>query len=209
MGRAPGCMPCAQGRRAQGRVGGTLPWDGQKGAGIDDAHAYLIDDLSRPDGATARGPRWALVSDAVMGGISAGSLVREAVDGRMALRLRGNVRLENNGGFLQMATDLAPGGGVLDARGWDGLRVTLWGNRAEYGLHLRTSELARPWQSYRAQVASARHWQVFDLPFDAFVAHRTDVPLNLARLRRIGIVAIGAAFEADVALADLRLYRAP
>lgn len=183
-----------------------MPPLAQKGAAIDDANTLLIDDLSRPGGETARGTRWALVSDAVMGGLSAGGLSRELVEGRMALRLRGTVRLDNNGGFLQMATDLAPGG-VLDARGWDGLRVTLWGNGAAYGIHLRTPDLTRPWQSYRAQVASAARWQVVDLPFSEFTPHRTDVPLNPARLRRIGIVAIGAAFEADVALADLRLYR--
>jgi len=192
---------------AQGPVGGNSPPQRRKGADIDAARTLLIDDLSRPGGETARGARWALVSDTVMGGVSTGSLTREMVEGRTALRLRGTVRLENNGGFLQMATDLAPDGGVLDARGWDGLRVTLWGNGAGYGLHLRTPDLARPWQSYRAQVASAPRWQVFDLPFSVFTPHRTEVALNPARLRRIGIVAIGAAFEADLALADLRLYR--
>ena len=39
--------------------------------------------------------------------ISAGSITREVVDGRIANVLRGKVSLENNGGFVQMATDLA------------------------------------------------------------------------------------------------------
>lgn len=169
--------------------------------------AGVLDDLSRPGGETALGTCWALVSDAVMGGVSEGSLARESVAERIALRLRGAVRLENNGGFLQMAADLAPGGGVLDAGGWDGLRVTLWGNGAEYGVHLRTPDLMRPWQSYRARVATTPHWQTFDLRFSAFAPHRTDVPLNTARLCRIGIIAIGGAFQADVALGDLRLFR--
>jgi Complex I intermediate-associated protein 30 (CIA30) len=42
-----------------------------------------------------------------MGGISEGTLTREVVQGRQANVLRGTVRLENNGGFIQMATNLA------------------------------------------------------------------------------------------------------
>jgi hypothetical protein len=170
--------------------------------------AMILDDLSREGGETALGTRWALVSDGVMGGVSSGTLEREVVDGRMALRLRGAVRLENNGGFLQMAVDLAPAGGVLNARGWDGLRMSIWGNGAEYGVHLRTPDLARPWKSFRAQVQSGPDWQVFDLPFAAFVPHRTETALDISRLRRLGILAIGRAFQADVALGGLHLYRA-
>ncbi|RPH72296.1 MAG: CIA30 family protein, partial [Hyphomicrobiales bacterium] len=38
-----------------------------------------------------------------------------------------------------------------------------------------------------------------------FTAHRTEIPLDLRRLRRLGLVAIGRAFAADLALAHLRL----
>jgi hypothetical protein len=38
---------------------------------------------------------------------SKGSVTREVVDGKLANVLRGSVSLENNGGFVQMATDLA------------------------------------------------------------------------------------------------------
>jgi Complex I intermediate-associated protein 30 (CIA30) len=51
-------------------------------------------------------------SDQVMGGISEGTLTREVVQGRNANVLRGTVRLENNGGFIQMATNLAASSGV-------------------------------------------------------------------------------------------------
>ena len=53
-----------------------------------------------------------------MGGISQGTMRREAVDGRPALRIEGDVSLENNGGFLQIALDLARGGRTVDAGGW-------------------------------------------------------------------------------------------
>jgi hypothetical protein len=41
-----------------------------------------------------------------------------------------------------------------------------------------------------------------------FAPHRIDLPLNVRRLRRVGIVAIGRAFAADVAVARLAFYRA-
>ena len=40
-----------------------------------------------------------------------------------------------------------------------------------------------------------------------FVPHRTDVALDVRRLRRIGLVAIGRAFGADLALGGLRLFQ--
>jgi len=65
----------------------------------------IIDDAT---GATSRlGTAWRLVGDTVMGGVSRGTLTQENVAGRPAWRMRGSVSLENNGGFLQMALDLA------------------------------------------------------------------------------------------------------
>lgn len=158
----------------------------------------------------AAGPRlsWAVVSDAVMGGVSSGTMSAETIDNRPALRLRGQVRLDNNGGFLQLAADLAPQGGVLDTRGWDGVQLLLRGDGAEYGVHLRSTDLSRPWQSYRAQVTAPATWQMHRLAFAQFAPHRTDTPLDPARLRRIGIVAIGRERVADIALGGLWLWRA-
>ncbi|KIZ43889.1 NADH:ubiquinone oxidoreductase, partial [Rhodopseudomonas palustris] len=36
--------------------------------------------------------------------------------------------------------------------------------------------------------------------------HRTDAPLNIARLRRIGLVAMGREFDGDLAVARLAFY---
>lgn len=167
----------------------------------------ILDDLSRPHPETPLGTRWALVTDGVMGGVSDGRLRREEVAGRPALRLTGTVRTENNGGFVQMALDLAPDGGVLDARGWSGLEVDLLGNGAEYGVHLRTDAVARPWQSWRHPMTAAPAWTTLRLGFGDFAPHRIAAALDTARLRRLGLVAIGGAFAADVALGGLRLWR--
>lgn len=166
-----------------------------------------IDDLARPFPETTIGTQWQLLSDAVMGGVSAGRMSRSLLDGRPANRMEGRVSLENNGGFLQMAVDLAPDGDTLDASGYAGIAIDVLGNNEEYGLHLRTSELSRPWQSYRSSFMAVPQWREIRCPFSGFVPHRTETPLNLRLLRRLGVVAIGRAFTADVAVGGVRLYR--
>lgn len=164
----------------------------------------LIDDLSRPHPEAALGTSWRFVADTVMGGVSSGAIERTGVGGRAALRLSGAVSLENNGGFIQMALNFAPDGGSVDASRFTGVEITVQGNGEVYGLHLRTDDLDRPWQSYRSAFEAGSSWQTVRLPFREFGAHRTEAPLDLRKLRRIGLVAIGNAFEADLALSDIR-----
>ena len=164
------------------------------------SNEQLIDDLSQPPPRASNGAAWEMIADRVMGGVSNGTMRREAVRGREAIHLQGDVSLENNGGFLQIALDLAPW--VLhrcapmdrnrDRRHWQ---------HESYNLHLRTADVIRPWQSYRQSFVAKPEWQTVRLPFAGFKAHRIDAPLDLRTLRRIGIVAIGRAFHADIAIA--------
>lgn len=169
----------------------------------------IIDDLSREPPIAAIGSKWELLTDQVMGGVSTGAMIRDTVAGRAAIRMRGNVSLENNGGFVQIALDLSPDGGVVDASAWRGIEIDVFGNGEEYGVHLRTDALTRPWQSYRQIFRAAAEWRTVQLPFDHFVAHRTDLLLDTHRLRRIGVVAIGRTFSADLALGGVRLITLP
>lgn len=167
----------------------------------------MIDALDQDPPRATIGTRWELIEDRVMGGVSSGEMERERVAGRPALRMRGDVSLENNGGFVQIALDLAPEGGAVDARQWTGIEIDVFGNGERYSLHLRTADVVRPWQSYRAQFIATPEWRTIRLPFATFEPHRIDAPLDLARLRRLGIVAIGRAFTADVAIGKLQFYR--
>lgn len=135
-----------------------------------------------------------------MGGRSSGTLTRETVQGREARRLRGSVSLENNGGFIQMAAD------VLEASNFTGIEFSATGNSETYNIHLRTSDLTRPWQSYRQSFIAGPDWETHRIPFTDFAPHRTDAPLDLSKLRRIGIIAIGREMEADVSVAHVRFY---
>lgn len=150
-------------------------------------------------------PEWEYVADTVMGGISTGELRAADTGGRAAVRLTGDVSLENNGGFIQMAFDLAQGN-VRDASGWRGIEMEVYGNGADYELRLRTDQLTRPWQSYRAAFKAPAQWQTLRLPWMAFEGRKTDVPFDPARLRRIGILAIGSAMHADIAVSSIGFY---
>lgn len=151
-------------------------------------------------------PDWEYVADTVMGGVSSGQVTQENVEGRDAVRLTGDVSLENNGGFIQMAADLADSG-VLDASGWAGVEVDLRGAGAGYELRLRTDQLARPWQSYRAIIAPNGEWETLRFGWEDFEARKTDVPFDPSRLRRLGILAIGAEMQADIAVSGIRFYK--
>ncbi|MCX7366296.1 MAG: CIA30 family protein [Alphaproteobacteria bacterium] len=167
-------------------------------------NAPIIDDLRREAPAASIGTSWQLFTDQVMGGVSTGTMSREVVGGRLAIRMRGDIRLENNGGFVQMALDLSPDSGVVDASAWSGIELDLYGDDQEYGMHLRTSDLTRPWQSYRQSFRALPKWQTIRLPFASFSPYRTEIPLDLRRLRRLGLAAIGRPFSADLAIGGLR-----
>ena len=139
-------------------------------------------------------PEWQLISDRVMGGVSDGRLdVYEDTHGRPVHRLGGTVSLDNNSGFIQMAADIDP-----PPRGAQALVLEVQGNGERYNVHLRTLDLDRPWQSYRAAFTAPADWQIFRIPLAGFEPHRTDAPFRPERIRRIGIVAIGREFGADV-----------
>ena len=170
------------------------------------ATSTTIDDLTQPPPRASSGAEWELIADRVMGGISNGTMHRETVRGREAIRMQGDVSVENNGGFLQIALNLAPDGSAIDASRWAGIEIDVIGNDESYKLHLRTADVTRPWQSYRQSFVPTPKWQTVQLPFSEFRAHRIDAPLDLSTLRRIGIVAIGRAFHADIAIAGIRFF---
>ena len=167
----------------------------------------LIDDFSDPTLRSKFGPTWRGVSDTVMGGLSKASISHEVTDGENCLRLTGDVRLENNGGFIQAALNLATESGNLDASDFTGIRLVAKGNGQQYSLHLRTADNSRPWQSYRAHFLAQPDVQTFKLPFSDFEPHRIAEPLDVTKLRRLGIAAIGRQFEADLQVCRIDFYK--
>jgi hypothetical protein len=167
----------------------------------------LIDDRHSGTLLASNGKSWRLITDQVMGGVSRGSLQPDRIAGRSCLRLSGRVSTERNGGFIQMALELADPS--LDASAYDGIEIDVYGNEEMYNLHLRTRGLWLPWQSYRTEFLATDHWQRVRAPFSALNPYRTHKDFDPRHLTRIGLLAIGRAFDADLCLGQVRFYRDP
>jgi hypothetical protein len=166
----------------------------------------VLDDRSSGDGRAQNGAQWRLFTDGVMGGVSVGHLSFDIVDSRPCMRLSGDVRLENNGGFVQIALDIN-GDQNVDVGGYKGLLLDVYGKAEHYNVHLRTQETGLPWQSYRATFHASSSWHTIVLPFSQFEPYRIETPMEAGDIRRIGIVAIGRAFEANLCIGRIALYR--
>lgn len=167
--------------------------------------SLILDDRGSDSLCANNGACWHASTDTVMGGVSDGRLKPDVIEGRPCLRLSGEVSLLNNGGFVQASLDL-DAAGLLDARGYSGIEIDVFGNDENYNLHLRSADTRIVWQSYRASFQAPPRWQALRLPFAGFQPYRTDQPLDLSKLRRLGVVAIGREMRADVCIARLSLY---
>lgn len=163
------------------------------------------------DGSLASFGAWRVVTDQVMGGLSTATLTHETLDAEAAAVLRGTVRLDNNGGFVQIALDIAlPSRAATRAAepmpAAGGISIRLWAPAGQaVGIHLRTLDLGAPWQSFRAPLAGSAAWQTVDLPWSAFLPYRTERPLQPSRIQRLGVVVIGASGPALVGVSRLGL----
>ena len=166
---------------------------------------FVIDDRVSGNLVATSGGEWRLITDGVMGGVSDGRLLVEMVENQNCLRLRGDVKLDNNGGFVQAALDLTEVT-PQNIRDYTGLMLYVYGNNEQYNVHLRTEENWLPWQSYRAAFTATPEWRKLYIPFTEFKPYRTSNALNIDLLKRVGIVAIGREFKADLCIGGLVFY---
>jgi len=165
----------------------------------------VIDDRSNNDLSSNLGTKWQLVTDNVMGGLSQGRLTQDSYKGKKCLRMRGDVTTENNGGFVQIALSLSEQD-VLDASAYRGVEIEVAGNNEVYNIHFRTGGLWFPWQSYRSSFVASGDWQIYRVPFSELEKYKTSRGFSQDEIKRIGLVAIGREFQADLCLADIRFY---
>jgi hypothetical protein len=165
----------------------------------------LVDDFSATDGTSALGTTWQGFTDRVMGGKSDMEIQRRIDDHGPVLNMRGQVRLENRGGFIQARLPLDPGGSVFDAGAWQGIGLRVRGQPGPYYLHLRTRHNWMPWQYYRARIEVRPDWRDQFVSFDAFEGVSTSRALDVRALKSLAVVAYGEAFEADIDVARIEL----
>ena len=178
---------------------GTVPLQAQSD--------LLLDDFQTP-GISVIGTKWEGFTDRVMGGLTQMLSTWKTQDNQSFLRLEGRVRTENNGGFLQMRMDAAPGGKALDARPWAGVRIVVRGAEGRYAIHLRTAQNWFPWNFYAAPLAVTDTWTEVRLPFTTFKGdYGASGSPELRTLKSVAVVAIGKAFDAQIDVKELGLYR--
>ncbi len=170
-----------------------------------DMDLTVIDNRNNNNLTSNLGTKWQLVTDAIMGGLSQGQLSLDEYKGKNCLRMRGNVTTDNNGGFVQIVLPLSKNN-TFNASDYSGVELEVAGNDEIYNIHFRTNELWFPWQSYRYSFKAESAWKKYRIPFKELDKYKTFNEFAQDKIKRIGLVAIGREFQADLCLADIRFY---
>ena len=163
-------------------------------------------DTCHGHGTSRLGTRWTAFTDQVMGGLSQAQARYDTVDGKACLRLDGFVRLENRGGFIQVALPLVVCDHPFDASHLRGLRLRVRGTGAPFQVHLRSTQQRMPWEHYSAEAWAEDAWTQIDVPFHAFKPEMTQGILDLSRLTRLGIVVAKRPGPASLAIAGVGFH---
>lgn len=147
---------------------------------------------------------WMVISDQVMGGVSTGGLRQGERHGAVCTCLSGRTSLENNGGFLQMKLEIDPGLGCAE---YVGMFIELCGAAHDYNLNVKTSQLEKPWQSFRTTLPVKPEWTRFLIPYAQLSPHRIDVEFAPEQIRSVAVIGIGEAFDVDVCVRRFGFYR--
>jgi hypothetical protein len=168
-----------------------------------------IDDFSDPNHLSNIGTSWSLVTDRVMGGVS---------DARCSfgndkcfnyIQMIGNVSLENNGGFVQVALPLSAESQPFDATAYSGFRFWAKGNGEEYYIHLKNDATRSHRQYYSAKFVAPKNWKQVKLPFEKFKPNALDDKLAVDSLTRMAIVGAKRAYKADIKIGPIEFYTIP
>lgn len=166
----------------------------------------IIDDFSDPNHLSQLGNNWSLVSDRVMGGVSDGEHSFGSDDCFNYIKMAGDVSLENNGGFVQIALPLSDESKPLDATAYSGVRFWVKGNNDEYYIHLKNNTTRLPWQYYLASFIASKDWKQVEIPFDKFEPQALDDKLTVGSLTQIAIVGAKKAFKVDINIGPIEFY---
>ena len=148
---------------------------------------------------------WPSINDAVMGGVSASTMVVE--DGHASFR--GAVSFDNNGGFASVRSRPQ----VRDLSAFEGLILRVRGDGKSYGFRIRISA-SFDGVSYQAILAPpAGEWTDAVIPFSDFVPvwrGRTvsdHPPLDPARVTTLGFIVSRQEGRFQLDVANIRGYR--
>ncbi len=162
---------------------------------------------------------WKFFSDQVMGGISEGQVSLEQDGDMLFTRLTGNVRTDNNGGFIQLRTSTSMSNKPLmfksihnskkDGKKLQGVRLKVKGNGEKYHIFIQTTIFYRlPVDYHIATFDTSPNWQTVDLPFDQFkeLNSNKNSKFSPKNINTLGIVAYGRDFLSDLSVSSIEFY---
>lgn len=160
----------------------------------------VIDDFSPEGEGDSPKPKWQ----------SAGGPANvqiEKYEERDCLHLTGAASASRGSGLIQAARSVLARRRPLDARPYDGIRLTAKGNGRAHAIHLRTTATRFPGQYYRAEFPTNGQWQDIKLPFRRFIANSVVQPLDTGGLVSVAIVAGANESDADIYIDEITFYR--
>jgi hypothetical protein len=167
---------------------------------------FALDDFNDADAVSAVGTRWIAVTDQVMGGRSVMTTRFENDENERALVVAGRVSLENNGGFIQVRLPLPIG--QQDFSDFGGIYLRVRGESGSYSVNVRTPENRRPWSYYSAGFDVVDTWKTVFIPWNQFQGQNTAGRRpDTSNITSIGIVAGNTAFEPELFLSEIGVYR--
>jgi hypothetical protein len=162
---------------------------------------------------------WKYFSDQVMGGISEGQVSLEQDGDMVFTRLTGNVRTDNNGGFIQLRTSTSLSNKPLmfkllhnskkDGKKLQGIRLKVKGNGEKYHIFIQTTIFySLPINYHIATFDTSPNWKTVDLPFNQFkkLNSNKNSKFNAKNINTVGIVAYGRDFISDVSVSSIEFY---
>ena len=164
----------------------------------------ILDNLENP-GETTQSQYWSFFTDGVMGGLSQGKAIITSDNGIPCYKMTGDVTTENNGGFIQIRTNLRPS---IEAKKYEGIYLKVKGNNQKYSVHVRTPLSIAPWQYYSYSFYLEKKWIEIKAPFNKFKRSNQYQPKNLSeqKIKTLGLVAGFNNFYADICLAEIGFY---
>jgi len=173
---------------------------------MEEVKTMVIDDFSDPNRISNLGTKWSLVTDRVMGGVSDAEYLFGSEECFKYIKMKGNVSLENNGGFVQVSLPLAEDSKTFDASAYSGVRFWVKGNGQQYYVHLKNDKTTLHWQYYSAGFIASEKWKQIEIPFEKFIPQALDAKIDVKSLSRIAIVGAKKAYEVDVSIGPIKFY---
>ena len=162
---------------------------------------------------------WRFFSDQVMGGVSEGQVSLEQDGDKIFIRLYGDVRTANNGGFIQLRTSTSLSNkpsmfeklhsSKKNGKKLQGIRLKVKGNGEKYHIFIQTTIFYRlPTGYHIATFDTSPNWKMVDLPFNKFKELNSNKNSNFDanNIKTFGIVAYGRDFTSDLSVSSIEFY---